>query len=193
MAKTLKLNTALVMQDYVEKMTECIDRLVDEYCREVTSAMRTDAGRGDLKKESVTDNDKLYLARQIIGGPFAILDSWGSGSLMDTSNPALNEYLNSMLYNPERPRQAGAPITGRPEGEYTNIFGETKYSSGRLAGANLENFPGSPIRPQQPSGAFQDAEKWFKASGRVQELVMQYTHDFLHGIYTNGARYWRLS
>lgn len=193
MAKSLHFRYDVAARDYVERMMECIDRLADEYLNEVTAGMKTDAGKGDVRVEKLTDDDKLYLARQVIGGPFAVMDSFGTGSLADVSNPAWNDYIDSVMYNPERAKVPGAPITGRPEGEYTNIFGEQAYSSGRLAGVNLEKFPGSPIRPQSPSGAFQDAESWFKASDRVRELIKEYDTAFWLQVGKNGARYWRFS
>lgn len=193
MAKSLHFQHDVALRDYVAKMTECIDRLADEYHAEVRAGMRTDSGKGDVRMEKLTNDEKLYIARQIIGGPFAVMDSFGTGSLADVSNPAWNDYIDSVMYNPERPKTPGAPITGRPEGEYTNIFGETAYSTGRLAGANLEKFPGSPIRPQAPSGAFQDAESWFKASDRVRELIKEYDTAFWLQVAKNGARYWRFS
>lgn len=190
MAKCLHLNTDKVWQDYFTAMSACIDRLLERYYIEVASAMRTSGGRQDLTIEKLNEPEKRLLKRKVIGGALAVMDSWGTGSLMDTGNKALNDYFASHMYNPERPQTPGAPITGRPQGEYTNIFGERAYSSGKLAGVNLENFPGSPIRPQPPSGAFQNADKWFEASGVVKDEIDKATKDFFAGMRARMGVYW---
>ena len=191
MAKVLRLNTAKVKEDYARFMSEALDGLLEQYYREVESGMHTQGGRSDLKTERLNDDERGMLLRRLIGGPLAVMDSWGTGSKMDTSNPALNEYLNSSFYNPARPKIPGAPITGRPEGEYTNMFGDTVYSSGALEGRNLENIPGSPITARSPSGAFQNADKWFAASKTVQEAAGKATTQFIQHMRKNAASYWR--
>lgn len=79
------------------------------------------------------------------GGIGALTTEWGSGSLADESNPAWNEYVESKYYNPSR-YPYGHPITGRPAGEYINLDGEVKVSSGAMEGLNLERF----LRPLEP-------------------------------------------
>lgn len=191
--KTLKFNTDLLFQDYYAVMSACLDKLLDRYYREVESALRTDAGKNALRKERLNEDEKLMLWGRVIGGAWAVMDSYGTGSLADTSNPALGSYMSGDTWNPERPRTPGAPITGRPAGEYTNIFGEQATSSGRLAGANLERFPGSPIKPRSPSFAFQNAEKWFLADGGAKEAIDEATRAFFAGVRANSGRYFTLS
>lgn len=178
-----------MFRDYFEAMSECIDKLMEQYYNEVIGAMHTEAGRSDVKKERLDEFEKHLLIRKIIGGAHSILDSWGTGTLMDTSNPALNEYLSSAYYNPSRPFTPGAPITGRPEGEYTNIFGETEYSTGAMEGLNLEINPNIPITARSPSGAFQDADKWFSASNAAKDAISNTTKQFFSGVYRNPSKY----
>lgn len=189
MPKTLHLNTSLMKEEYRDAMSKALDEAGYGYMQSVVSQMRTQAGAGDVTVESADEGERLV--RKIIGGAFAVLDSWGSGSLMDTSNDALNDYLSSDLYNPARPKRPGAPITGRPEGDYTDIFGEPAYSSGAMEGLNLEEMPNSPIKPQAPSGAFQDTDKWFVAEGTMVEVLNKATRVFFHGVLRNSSRYWR--
>lgn len=189
MPKTLHLNTEAIKADYTEAMQKALDEISYGYFNSVVSSMRTSSGSGDVTVESEDKGDRLI--RQIIGGAFAVLDSWGSGSLMATDNPALQDYMNSDLWNPARPKTPGAPITGRPQGEYTDVFGESAYSSGAMEGLNLEQMPNSPIKPQAPSGAFQDTDKWFVADGTMVEVVREKTREFFNGVLRNSARYWR--
>ena len=92
------------------------------------------------------------IAGQVVGivsaaGIGALTTEWGSGSLADTSNPAWSRYVNSERYwNPLRD-PVKHTIRGRPKGEYTDLDGNVKYSSGKRAGINLEwKFP--PEEPQ---------------------------------------------
>lgn len=75
-------------------------------------------------------------------GGWAVASEFGTGSAMETNNlinPSLSRYINSDLWNPARPRQAGAPIVGRPRGRWKDIFGRDRYSRGTAEGRNLEN------------------------------------------------------
>lgn len=191
MAKLLHLNSSAIYADYVSAMEKCIDSLLDIYYEEVYSALATSAGRNDLEKIKLSGEEYKMLKRQLVGGPHAIMDSFGTGSLMDTSNPSFDDYAGGESYNPARERRPGAPITGRPEGQYTNIFGETEYSSGRLEGANLEKFPGSPIKPKAPSYAFQNAEKWFMAGDRAKKEISKFTSEFFTQVRNNPGKYFR--
>lgn len=189
MVKVLRLNTAAIQADYMTAMSKCLDEVAYGYFNSVVNQMRTESGKSDVTVEGEDKSDKLV--RQIIGGAFAVLDSWGSGSLMDTSNPALNDYLSSEYYNPARSKTAAAPITGRPEGYYTDIFGEQQYSSGKMEGVNLEEAKNSPIKAQSPSGAFQDTSKWFEAEGTMIEAIDKATKEFFAGVLRNAGKYWK--
>ena len=79
------------------------------------------------------------------GGIGALTTEWGSGSLADESNPAWAEYVESQYWNDSR-LPNGHPITGRPEGDYVNLDGETMVSTGAMDGLNLESF----LRPMEP-------------------------------------------
>lgn len=189
MPKVLRMNIAQIKSDYADNMSAALDSIGYGYMQSVINQMRTQSGAGDVTVESEDKGDRLI--RQIIGGAFAVMDSWGTGSLMDTSNPTLNDYMNSDLWNPARSKTPGAPITGRPEGEYTDVFGELAYSSGAMEGLNLEQMPNSPIKPQTPSGAFQDTDKFFVAENTMVEVVQEKTREFFNGVLRNPGRYWR--
>lgn len=103
-------------------------------------------------------------SKSIIGylevNTYVLADSYGTGSLMLTSNPGFQEYKSSKRWNPVR---KGTAITGRPEGEYINTFGKKKYSHGTMEGRNIEGWTmitGYKIQPSAPSYAIQMAEQW---------------------------------
>ena len=68
--------------------------------------------------------------------PAVLMDSYGTGSLMVEDNPGLQAYMNRERWNPAR---SGKTIVGRPEGEYIDVFGNERYSSGTHEGEPLEN------------------------------------------------------
>jgi hypothetical protein len=110
------------------------------------------------------------------------MDEWGTGSLMDESNPALENYRNSRMWNP---RRHDTIIRGRPKGQYTNIFGETKVSSGSMAGLDLEylsNIGELPfdIRVQPPSHAMQTTARWMQVT-RVRQIWIEALRTFPWG------------
>lgn len=189
MPKVLRLNIAQIKSDYADAMSAALDTIGYGYMQSVINQMRTQAGASGVTVESEDKDERMI--RKIIGNAFSVLDSWGSGSLMATDNPALQDYMNSDLWNPARSKNPGAPITGRPEGKYTDIFGEPAYSSGAMEGLNLEQMPNSPIKPQAPSGAFQDTDSWFVAENTMVEVVQEKTREFFNGVLRNSARYWR--
>lgn len=112
----------------------------------------------ELKKE--TNKIIAYLK----ANTYVLADSYGTGSLMLTDNPGYQAYRNSNRWNPSRVNNF---ITGRPEGEYTDVFGRKRYSSGYLEGINIE---GSELRAGSgyvvtvelvaPSRAIEIAEGW---------------------------------
>lgn len=151
-----------------------LKQLQSEYLAECETHMLTPEGRADLTASEIKDINGMFIA-EVIGGTWAVLDEWGIGSLMDTSNPVLDEYRNSDLWNPARYDLA---IRGRPAGEYTNIFGYTQISSGRMAGLDLERKPG--FEPRPPSHAMQTAMRWL-TNGRWQKVLQGALDNFPWG------------
>jgi len=154
-----------------------LKQIQEEYLLGSQRGMLTQKGRKDLQAE---DLQLLagFIACAVVGGPWAVLDEWGKGSLMDTDNPALGDYIASGLWNPLRSNSPGgldAAVVGRRAGEYTNIFGETKTSSGAAAGVNLEELaregklPPS-FLPQPPSHAMRTAARWMM-TGRAETIL----------------------
>lgn len=173
----LHFNSSACLNDLYQEISKTADILIEEYEAEIRHGMYTPEGAESISLGISTD-DKEKLHREVIGGAWAIIDSYGTGSKMDKNNPFLNEYRQSSYYNPAR---YGYEIVGRPKGEYTNIFGEEDYSSGKSVGRNLERFPS--ISVIAPSKAFQNALIWFKAGNRIDKRIVQCIRKF------NFARY----
>ena len=154
-------------KEFQDHMIKAVKRMQDAYFDEIQSHMRTPEGMQDLTKGDV-ELIAGWITAQVIGGPWATLDQWGRGSLMDTSNPALQDYLFNTAkgWNPARHDLA---IRGRPKGTYTDFFGRTRTSSGALEGRDLETDPPQKGRfqtdqfdPWPPSHAFTTATAWMQ-------------------------------
>lgn len=143
--------------------------LQGELLAESKQGMLTPEGKESLHDEEITDIANVVTA-SIAGGAYAALDEWGKGSGMDLLNPALGDYMGGDLWNPLRD---STTIVGRPEGFYTNIFGERVYSSGKLAGRPLENS----LPPSPPSHAMQTAMKWME-SYRFRQKIRLVIQEF---------------
>jgi hypothetical protein len=116
------------------------------------------------------------IAAYIVGGAWAAMDEWGKGSLMDTTNPALDAYRNSPAWNPARPDTA---IRGRPKGYYADMWGRRQYSGGGLEGVNLEEL-GDQWLPRAPSHAIATAARWMR-SHRFQAVLNDVLRSFPWG------------
>lgn len=107
----------------------------------------------DYEIEIIKDGIVAFLK----ANTYVLADSYGTGSLMLEDNPAYQAYKQT--WHSERHTKA---IHGRKEGEYTDLFGREKSSSGYMAGRNIEGWEmstGFVIEPSSPSFALQDAEK----------------------------------
>ena len=123
---------------------------------------------------------RTSLLHSVIGGAWAL---WTirRGSKMDMSNPSLQEYIGGVYWNPLRRDKS---IRGRPEGTYIDIWGNTRYSRGYLAGVNLEEldkqkparFQGD-FQPWEPSKAMRTAMQVMQ-KGRFKEIIQESVNAF---------------
>lgn len=160
--KRLRFNSAKAIQGFKDTIRKAADDVLTEYYSEIYTKLKTQSGKDGLSL--MTEEEENRFKMQIIGNANAIMDSYGTGSSMDKSNPYLQEYMNSELWNDLR---QGYAIVGRAEGEYTNIYGDTAYSSGKMAGSDVEHI----THTRQPSYAFQNAEIWIKGGNRADEII----------------------
>ena len=143
----------------------------EEVIADTESRMLTPEGRADVKADKTREEVAGIISTYIILGPWAVMDEYGKGSLMDQNNPFLQEYKGGELWNPAR---KDSVIRGRPAGSYTNIFGEKVSSQGKAEGRNLERIADATgnvdFMPHPPSHAMETAMRWM-ANGRFQEQL----------------------
>lgn len=159
----LRFNSSAAAGGLRQAVNRAADKCLEDFYTEIENKMNTSVGKADLQRMS--ENEENIFRRRVIGQAHAIIDSYGKGSLMDTTNPFWSQYRHSPLWNP---RRNSSTIVGRPKGYYINIFGRKVWSSGRKAGLNVEE----KIKPQSPSYAFQQAEIWWCTSGgHITEIL----------------------
>ena len=138
--------------------------------------MQTSEGKSDLQEgdfDAVTD----IIIASVVGGPWATMDEFGTGSLMDTSNPALDDYKGSNMWNPERSDNTIRSRSRKQNGSgLTDIFGEPINTQSNIGGIDLEQ-KGGKYSPLPPSHALQTAAKWM-ASTRMQERIQETINSF---------------
>lgn len=143
--------------------------LQKEYLAEARSGMRTREGAESLHEGDI-ETLAGWMAATVVGGAWAVMDEFGTGSLMDRDNQALPDYMKSDLWNPYRGKRGAddTTIRSRQAGAYINIFGETAVSRAPRPGFNLEQLGGK-YAPQPPSRAMRTAARWMMA-GRAEEI-----------------------
>ena len=155
----------------------------EEYLNEVRSHMRTPEGKESLTAEEIEILGS-FITANVFGGAWAAMDNYGTGSRMALDNPALDDYMKSELWNPARKDIARR---GRREGEYTDIFGAKKDSTGIMEGLDLEKMarqgklPPS-FLPTPPSRAIETAAAWMK-NGRIQRIWRESLATFPWGMF----------
>jgi len=82
------------------------------------------------------------------GGQKALLLEYGKGSLMDMTNPGLQDYLDWYHFNPER-RSKDMAVLSR-YGYYTDLDGNPHYGKSKKPGTNLEETGIPMFQPLEP-------------------------------------------
>lgn len=173
----LKFNKELAAAHLRRDFIVALTILQKELLEEARQDMRTSEGANDLTFEDIKEVAGVIVA-QIVGGPWATIDEFGTGSLMDPDNPFLDEYRNSELWNPARHDNI---IRGRPKGRQKTMFGE-RYFKGNAPGVNLERLARAGVidekyLPQRPSKAIRTAFRWMQ-QGRFQKIIMDVLQAF---------------
>ena len=140
--------------------------LQQELLNESKQRMITNEGKEDLQDEDIVDISNVIIA-SISGGPWAVMDEYGTGSLMDTDNPHLDDYKNSPMWNPAR---RDNKIRTRPDQSgQLDIFGNPINGRGR-GGFDLEG--AGIVDATPPSHAIETTVRWMQ-NGRFSERIRQ--------------------
>lgn len=134
-----------------------------------------DAKQGMLTSEgaeSLQAGDVKMVANvitvSIVGGAWAAMDEFGTGSEMDLFNPALPDYMRSKMWNPARGNDT--TIRSRPNAPgQIDIFGRPVNGKGK-GGVDLEEL--GIVDAQPPSHAIETAMRWMK-NGRMKEKIKE--------------------
>lgn len=148
--------------------------LKKELLADAQGRMQTAEGKNDLSEEDAEIVANV-ISVAIVGGAWATMDEFGTGSLMDTSNPALDAYKNSSAWNPARHDNK---IRTRPnQSGQVDIFGKPVNGHGK-GGFDLEDV--GIVSPTPPSHAIQTAAMWM-ANGRMQQVIKNTVRSFPFG------------
>ena len=162
------------MAALAKALTGAVFELRQEFKDYVTSEYAK-SGLPEVDLEDGTVKEMAgHISAQVVGGPWSVLSEFGSGSLMDKSNPALAEYMNSGLWNPVR---TGYEKVGRPKGRYTDFFGGERYSSGAREGRSVEDkYP-----PTPPTHGMTVTAAWMFHEQRPQRVIREILRTFPWG------------
>lgn len=176
----LKFNWQRFAYDLCNALVYAADEAIEHF--------KQDAKKFGLKSDDVETESAFFdtgaerIFATCVFYAHSIVESYGTGSLMDMSNEALDHYMNSLFWNPGRKSKV---IAGRPEGPYLNIFGDVVVSSGKFAERTIEDI----VPAVKPNYAIQNAEKaldiGLKEGGYVMRILERHTDEFFSNIDTS--------
>lgn len=152
-----------------QQLVAAMKDLQEELLLGVQQGMLTPEGAADLEAKDIEVVANVIVA-SVVGGPWAIMDSFGTGTLSDRFNPALKDYMVSDMWNPARGNDL--TIRSRPNAPgQRDIFGNPVNGKGK-GGVDLEAL--GIVDTQPPSNAFETATRWMRHNRmrqKIQETV----------------------
>lgn len=170
-------------------MLHVMDDLNQSFYKEATGGLSSNDSEIDGavisgSSEAANASGTEYITAKCRFFTDAILESFGTGSLADTSAESYwAEYTQSAAFNPKR---SGTTIVGRAKETdtgYIDIWGNERVTSGRNAGKRVEGYPnaeGVVIKPQPGTRSIQRAEAFVfrdgetRAERRIQQEIEQF-------------------
>lgn len=192
MAVTLTFDADGCYHALIQKLIKVADSIMEQFYNDAISGLDIEGQADSERINAIWDATNQYVTAKCEFYANALMQSFGTGSLSDRSSDSYwNEYkkMNTeelkYIFNPSRTTSA---IRGRPEGGYTNIFGEPQKSTGRNAGKNLETLHIKDkhgnyiqIKPLVPKYSIQNAEDWLirNHQRRVEDRIEEELKNFL--------------
>ncbi len=131
--------------------------LQKELLADAKQGMRTPEGAESLQSGDV-EMVANVITVSIVGGAWAAMDEYGTGSEMDLFNPGLPDYFKGKAWNPARGNDT--TIRSRPDTPgQVDIFGKPVRGRG-AGGVDLEEL--GIVDAQPPSHAIETAMRWMK-------------------------------
>lgn len=176
----LRLNYTQLANDLCDELVKGAQEAMNRFLTEALYGMK--ATDQELQ-DAVLDMAEQRIKAAVIFYAQSILESYGRGRAMDESNEYLKDYINSSLWNPARKKEPGAQIVGRPQGSYTNILGETVYSTGEKEGKPTGRNVGYLV---PPTFSIQNAEKKLERgmseNGYVMRILKTHAEQFFQNL-----------
>lgn len=163
----LHFDTQAMVNDFKENLNNALQARLNAWEQNTKKFMTSEIAEkfdAEVKASSGIISNKVIAYLE--ANPAALADTFGTGSLIDESNPYFREYFSSGLINPLRKDKR---IYGRPAGRYINVLdGKPRTSSGKLAGVPMEHI----AKPSNPTHAIQQELEFFYASN-VPEAIRE--------------------
>lgn len=169
----------------IERLIKIANAIMEEFYNDAIAGLDTKGQEDSEKINAIWDETQKYVEAKCKFYANALMQSFGTGSLADTSADSYwQEYTHSNLFNPVR---TSTTIVGRKRGSYINIYGKRQSSWGTHEGKNIEgayiDYHGmfaKIVDPIHPTYSIQNAEKWLlrnhqrRVENRIEEELKQF-------------------
>lgn len=171
----ITFNAERFIGDLIKELIKATEEVADIVYNETVANLSSEEARDSFTKDGIIYKELLGIANiiayQFSGGANYIMDEFGTGSKMDITNPALDRYKKSELYNKARP--SSNEIVTRGKGKYIDIYGIVRDGRGK-AGIPIEDTPLGKRLLREPSHAFERAtSKGTLTDDELREIVFK--------------------